>query len=182
VNDPPTLNPLGSLTIPQNFGQQTVTLSGISAGPANEIQRLTITASSSNPGLVPTPAVLYNSPDAAGTLTFTPAANTNGTALITVTVRDDGGTLNGGQDTFAQTLLVTVVPAGTPILQIARSGPTNQLSFATQSGKSYVLEYKNALADPAWTSTAPIPGTGGVVVLIDVPGAGTSRFYRIRVQ
>ena len=35
-----------------------------------------------------------------GTLTFTPAANKNGVANITLYVQDDGGTANGGDDTF----------------------------------------------------------------------------------
>src|SRR5438445_2946175 len=42
VNQPPTLDSLGNLTINENAGQQTVMLSGISSGPTNEIQALTI--------------------------------------------------------------------------------------------------------------------------------------------
>ena len=47
---------------------------------------LTVTATSSNPGLIPKPAVNYTSPQSTGTLTYTPVANANGTATITVTV------------------------------------------------------------------------------------------------
>jgi hypothetical protein len=36
-----------------------------------------------------------------GTLTYTPAANANGVATVTVTARDDGGTGSGGVDTSA---------------------------------------------------------------------------------
>ncbi|MGJ0485597.1 MAG: PxKF domain-containing protein, partial [Methylomicrobium sp.] len=42
-------------------------------------------------------------------LTYTPAANANGSATITLTLSDDGGTANGGVDTSApQTFTITV--------------------------------------------------------------------------
>jgi hypothetical protein len=41
-------------------------------------------------------------------LSFTPASNRSGTAIITVTVRDNGGTTNGGIDTVTRSFTVTV--------------------------------------------------------------------------
>ena len=50
------------------------------------------------------PAVASN-----GTLTYTPAANANGTASITLVLQDNGGTAGGGVDTSApQTFSITV--------------------------------------------------------------------------
>src|SRR5207302_3848543 len=47
----------------------------------------------------------------AGTLNYTPAANANGSATITVVLKDNGGTGNGGVDTTAaQTFTITVNP------------------------------------------------------------------------
>ena len=47
---------------------------------------------------------------AGGTLTFTPAANGNGVAAVTVQARDNGGTANGGTNgSGAQTFTITVV-------------------------------------------------------------------------
>src|SRR5262249_47515391 len=46
---------------------------------------------------------------ASGVLTFTPAANANGTAIVNVTLQDDGGIANGGVDTSApQTFTINV--------------------------------------------------------------------------
>jgi hypothetical protein len=104
VNDPPTLDPIASITLNEDAGAQTINLTGIGTGAANESQTLTVTASSSNTGLVPNPTVNYTSPNASGTLTFTPAANANGTATITVTV-NDGASAN---NTIARTFTVTV--------------------------------------------------------------------------
>jgi Ca2+-binding RTX toxin-like protein len=110
VNEAPTLNPIASpAAILAGAGQQTINLSGISAG-LGESQTLTVTATSSNPSLIPDPTVNYASPNATGSLSYTPVADQTGTAVITVTVRDNGGTANGGVDAITRTFTVTVLP------------------------------------------------------------------------
>ena len=47
-----------------------------------------MTASSTNTALIPNPAVTYASPNATGSLTFTPVAGQSGTATVAVTVTD----------------------------------------------------------------------------------------------
>src|SRR5204862_5109980 len=74
VNQPPTLNTLANMLINQDSGAQTVALSGISSGATNESQTLTVTASSSNPSLIAAPTVTYTSPNATGSISFTPAS------------------------------------------------------------------------------------------------------------
>jgi hypothetical protein len=106
LNQAPTLNTLANVTINENAGEQTVSLSGISSGATNEIQTLTVTASSSNTGLIPNPAVTYTSPNSTGSLRFTPVAFAFGTATITVNV-NDGGTSN---NVVTRTFIVTVNP------------------------------------------------------------------------
>jgi hypothetical protein len=68
---------------------------GVSAGPANESsQALTFVVANDNNALFSVqPAIAAN-----GTLTYTAAANANGTANVTVQLKDDGGTANGGVD------------------------------------------------------------------------------------
>ncbi|MGC3961291.1 MAG: Ig-like domain-containing protein [Verrucomicrobiota bacterium] len=106
VNDMPTLNALSDMTVNEDAGAQTVSLSGISTGATNETQTLTVTAVSSNPSLIPNPTVSYGSPSATGSLSFTPVANANGSATITVTV-NDGQAVN---NTVTRTFNVTVSP------------------------------------------------------------------------
>jgi hypothetical protein len=108
VNDPPALQSIDSPTpILENAGQQIVQLNDISAGPS-ETQVITITAKSDNPTLIPDPKVNYTNPLSAGSLSFTPAAHRSGVANITVTVTDNGGTLNHGVDAITQTFTVVV--------------------------------------------------------------------------
>ena len=63
--------------------------------------------SNSNPGLFSAaPAI-----NAAGNLSFTPAANAFGAATLSVTLSDNGGTANGGSNTFGPVALTITVTA-----------------------------------------------------------------------
>src|SRR6185295_11368834 len=68
-------------------------------------QTLSFTVTNNNNGLFAgQPAVAAN-----GTLSYTPAASATGSATVTVTLKDNGGTANGGSDTSpAQTFTITI--------------------------------------------------------------------------
>jgi hypothetical protein len=104
VNARPTLNPISDLTINENASPQTVNLSGITSGSSNEVQTLKVTASSSNPSVVPNPTVNYSSPNTTGSLSFSAVSNAVGSSVITVSV-DDGQPTN---NSIAQSFTVTV--------------------------------------------------------------------------
>jgi hypothetical protein len=101
INDVPSFTKGADQTVLEDAGARTVTnwATAISAGPNESVQTLTfLITNNTNPGLFSTaPAV---SP--AGALTYTPAPNANGSATITLLLKDGGGTANGGQDTSAQ--------------------------------------------------------------------------------
>ena len=62
VNTAPTFDSIQDpAEIPEDVGEQTINLTGISAGEG-EIQTLTVTATSSNPVVIPHPIVTYISP------------------------------------------------------------------------------------------------------------------------
>ena len=99
----------------ENAGAQTVSpwATAISPGPPDEsAQTLTFLITGN------TNAALFSAPPAVsptGALTYTPAANAIGTATITVTLKDNGGTANGGVDTSAaQTFTITVQHVNQP--------------------------------------------------------------------
>ena len=112
VNDEPSFDLPASpnQTVAQDGGAQTVPgfATNISAGPANESgQTLTFTTSNDNNALFSAqPAI-----SSGGTLTYTPAAGATGTATVSVSLMDDGGTANGGDDTSpTQTFTITIAP------------------------------------------------------------------------
>src|SRR5262249_14605572 len=122
VNQAPTLDPilnpntgLNSFTVLQNTAAaQMVNLTGITAGPGDVGQTLSVFATSSNPALVTNPAVTYTSPGSTGSLPYSVLPNQTGTATITVTVMDNGAVANGAKNTFSQTFTVTVTPVNQP--------------------------------------------------------------------
>lgn len=99
VNDAPSFVTGPNQAVDEDAGPQVVDpwATAISAGPADEAgQTLTFTITgNTNPALFSAaPAV---SPS--GVLSYTPAPSANGSATITLTLSDDGGTANGGVDT-----------------------------------------------------------------------------------
>ena len=83
---------------------------------------------------------------AGGTLSFTPAANANGSAIVSVAAQDNGGTANGGVDTSAtQTFTITVTAV-------------NDAPVFTPGGNVSVLEDSGAHSQP-W-ATAISCGSG----------------------
>jgi hypothetical protein len=76
-------------------------------------------------------------------------------------------------------LKVLVPPQG---LSLTVVGSTASISFQSLSGLNYTLEYKNRLADAAWTSLTPVPGNGATLTLSDPSANVPTRFYRVRVQ
>lgn len=113
VNDAPTLDVLSGVSTNEDDGEQTVNLTGISAGDG-ETQPLLITAVSDSTSLIPDPTVTYSSPGSIGTLAFTPVPNQNGTATITVTVVDGGFdndlTTPDDNGTTSRTVSIAVAP------------------------------------------------------------------------
>ncbi|HWY75137.1 MAG TPA: hypothetical protein VN281_05945, partial [Verrucomicrobiae bacterium] len=69
----------------------------------------------------------------------------------------------------------------TIVASLSLDGTGNaKVSFLSEPGITYVLEYKNSLSDPAWTPLPPgAAGTGGVLVLQDTTGPQPRRFYRV---
>jgi hypothetical protein len=107
VNDAPSFTPDGNVSVNEDSGAYAATwATGISAGPANEAgQTLTFNVSNNNSALFSVqPSIASN-----GTLTFTLAPNAFGSAIVTVSLSDNGGTANGGVDTSAPvTFTITV--------------------------------------------------------------------------
>jgi hypothetical protein len=77
-------------------------------------------------------------------------------------------------------MLVAVTPS--PVLKAAINGGNVHISFPTQTGYSYQVQYSSSLTSPTWTSLgSALPGNGSVQSVDDAIGNGT-RYYRVQVQ
>ncbi len=124
VNDPPTYQPGGDVSVIEGAGPQTrAWASRITPGPQNEAgQAVQISASDDNAALFAPggrPAI-----DRSGTLTFVPRPLASGTATVTVTARDDGGVANGGDDRSSSTFTIEIVAVNQPPTFTGAAGQT----------------------------------------------------------
>jgi hypothetical protein len=127
VNDIPTLSNIADSVVDEDTSTGVIgfTVGDVDTPAAN----LTVSASSSNPALVPVGNIVFGGSAENRTIAVTPATNQYGAATITVTV--DDGSLNAS-DTF----LVTVSPVNdTPIISgladrsINEDGTTGTIPF-----------------------------------------------------
>jgi len=121
--------------------------------------------------------------NANGTLdsTYDPGSGT-GTSVLAVTLQPDGkvllgGAFNGYNGYFYGTFvrLLGDLTANQPHLV----GGTFTVTAYTVVGKTYTLQYKNALSDPNWTSLPAVSGNGSEMTLTDPSATTTARSYRI---
>jgi hypothetical protein len=105
------------------------------------------------------------------TLTNVQPAQAGGYAVVVTNVA-------GSVTSVVASLTLSLPPI---TLQISLAGAQVNISFLSQPGSSYSLEYKHLLQDPAWTPlSAAVPGTGGLMTLQDTNTSADSRYYRLR--
>ena len=126
VNDAPSFTKGADETVNEDAGAQIVNgwATNISAGPPNESSQTVdfIVTNDNNTLFSNQPGV-----SATGTLTYTPAANANGSATVTVQIHDDGGAANGGVDTSAaQTLTISVSAVNDAPVAVDDANSTNE--------------------------------------------------------
>ncbi|MGE0141362.1 MAG: Ig-like domain-containing protein, partial [Ilumatobacteraceae bacterium] len=130
VNDAPQFTDGGAVVTGEDNGPTLVNgwATSITPGPADEsAQATSFTTTTDQPALFATaPSV-----DASGVLSFTPAPNAHGSASITVTAIDDGGTSDGGVDTSAaHTSTITVTPVNDPVVAAGDSATVAEDTIA----------------------------------------------------
>jgi gliding motility-associated-like protein len=101
INKAPVLNAINNVVLCATVNSQTIQLTGASAVEPTQTYTLSI---ASNQALFDALTV-----NAAGLITYQLKPSvTSGVATITVTIKDNGGTANGGVDTYQRTFTITV--------------------------------------------------------------------------
>ncbi|RYY28853.1 MAG: gliding motility-associated C-terminal domain-containing protein, partial [Sphingobacteriaceae bacterium] len=103
VNEAPVLAAIPAQQVCNLPSAQKINLTGITAGPETA-QTATLSISAANPALF---SNLIVSNVASGTATLNYTLTGAGSTAITITVKDNGGTANGGVDSFSQTFTLT---------------------------------------------------------------------------
>jgi alpha-tubulin suppressor-like RCC1 family protein/uncharacterized protein YjbI with pentapeptide repeats len=139
--------------------------------------------------------------------TSVPASTTNVVAITAgayhcLALKADGTLVAWGQSSYGATAVpgdlknvvgiaagtfssVALVSDGTPGPKVLLTAPSwnpggFSVSVPSRSGKVYLLEYKNSLAESNWTGLPLVAGTGQMLRLADPTANGSRRFYRVR--
>ncbi len=126
VNNAPSFTPGPAVVVNEDNAYAAIWATAIDDGdPAAQTLTFEISGNS-NPALFQIAPALA----ADGTLSFTPAADANGSASMSIVLRDNGGTANGGADiSAAQTLSITVTAQNdAPVVDL--NGPAAGSGFA----------------------------------------------------
>jgi uncharacterized delta-60 repeat protein len=163
INDAPSFVKGADQIVPSDITPHTVAnwATSVSAGPLEAGQTVQFLVTSDNPSLFSAgPAI---SPT--GTLTYTFAAGASGTAVVSVQLKDDGGTAGGGTDASAvQTFQITAVPA--PVISpvanqtIDEDGSTGPLSFTVTDVDSPLA---SLMVSTSASNTTLVPAASRVV-------------------
>ncbi len=116
-----------------------------------------------------------------GVLTWTPAASPSAsTNPVTVRVTD-----NGTPPLAATRAFEVVVPAAVSAPRIASiQRPTAngiKITWTTETGITYRLQYKHLLTDSEWTAVGEITATGSTSSLTDTRSLSGQSYYRVLV-
>ncbi len=183
VNDAPEITIGADITVSEDAGPRTFAnwATAVRTGPENEAdQKATVSVTVNRPSL------FSSSPhiDTEGTLTFTPATDSIGTAELEVIVRDDGGTARSGVDSSSRSQF-TITIANTNDLPVILSqvsdlsvnedspliisiddleiqdidNPDGPFSLAVRNGTGYTFSGTTITPAADFTGTLSVPVT-----------------------
>ena len=197
VNDVPTFTPGPNITVLEDSGPFAFPhwASYISAGPMDEYgQVLTFAVTTANSALFSElPAIEAST----GMLTFSTAPDMYGTSVVEVSLKDNGGTENGGVDTSPKiSFTIEILPvndapvfvSGSNISVQEDSGAQTINAWATGIGagpaneQEQLLQFSVSINDPSLFSTQPaIHPLTGALSFTPAPDANGMASVRVRL-
>ncbi len=179
VNDAPvrTAGATNNLTVAENSAFTSLGLGAVTYGPGDPVyeagQTFTYIVTSvpaatlatiylADGTTVVTAGTAYTLAELRG-MQVRPAGTTNGAASFSYNVTDSGGTANGGVDTLAQTLTITVTAVNNPPVVATSAGTTAFTEGANVTSTPVVIDGSIAVsdADNATLASATVRITGG---------------------
>jgi hypothetical protein len=184
VNDTPTISNIPDQTISQNSstGPIDFTIGDIETTAGS----LALSATSSDPTLVPNGNIVFGGSGANRTVRVTPALLRTGTATITVSVSDGTATAS---DSFVVTvnplLSLGITRVSQPALRAtgtsvsgSQSGAQPMLELTGAPGASYQIEASDDFV--SWSPVGTFQSESGSGTFRETSSARRSRFYRVK--
>ncbi|RBL89745.1 T9SS type B sorting domain-containing protein [Chitinophaga flava] len=179
VNQAPTLDIIPDQVMCSITDKQTYQLTG--ASPVEAGQTLTYFVQSDK-AFFSTLTI-----DAGGLLSYSLKPNVSGTANITVTVKDNGGTLNGGVDTLRRTFALKVKAQPQIIITSDKNGDISKgdiVTLTATGGNSYTWTRADGILDGQQSATLrirPLQNTTYEVTATNLDGCTGVQQINIKV-
>jgi VCBS repeat-containing protein len=176
TNVAPSFTAGGDVSVLEDASDQTIVwATNVSVGSPMEVgQAVNFLVANDNPTLFSTqPSIAAD-----GSLTFTPAPNAHGTAVVTVQLRDNGGTALGGSDTSAaQTFVIGIASVNDAPVASADAYSTLEGAPLVIAASGLLTNDNDADGDALLASVVTPPAQGTLVLSHDgsfeyVPAAG----------
>ena len=183
INSAPALAVIANISLPEDSEQQNITLTGISAGPG-ESQAIALSVTSDKLAFFDLLEVAYTSPGATGLLSLKIKPNIFGTALVSVTVTDNGSGVSPHVNRLTQTFTVSILPVNDPpvftsppvTVAVINEQYVYRISVTDADGEKVTLSVP---VKPSWAS---LSGSNGDATLTGTPPAGTSGDVPVKLQ
>nr|WP_276900860.1 lamin tail domain-containing protein [Pedobacter kyonggii] len=182
-NGAPTIDAVTNQAVCYSPANQSIALTGISAGPETA-QNTTLSVTSDHANLFDVLTITPNGTDK-GTITYHLKNNVSGIANITVTVMDNGGTDFGGVDKTTKTFKLTVTSTATASIAgtsaVCLNGAAQTITFTGANGTApYTFTYNiNGGTSRTVTTTA---ASASVTVSAPSNAAGTFTYNLVSVK
>ncbi|GAP68608.1 por secretion system C-terminal sorting domain, partial [Bacteroidales bacterium 6E] len=190
-NAAPTIAEIEDIVVDEDPILIEIPLTNITPNVDCDLQQIiSVEASTDNNTLITGLELEYTQGETTGTLLVTVEPNLNGQATVSITVKDNGGTENGGSDTTVETFTITVVPVpdmpevvipgGTVAIEPGQPVHIDLNDLFTNPDDEDGLTFEVTLPDgsplPEWVEFDPETG-----IISGTPGEGDSGVIEVTI-
>ena len=173
VNEKPTIAAIGNKIACAGTDERVIALTGITAGP-EVAQTLAATISASLPAMFQTLQVNLLA-NGSGEIRYTLNANATGNPTITLTLKDNGGTANGGVDTHVETFNLNVFEIPTATITSSQGNMVDKgvvLTLTAAGGTTYQWESNSSIIGASNTASITVRPQANTTYKVTVSNAG----------
>jgi hypothetical protein len=163
VNMPPVFDPVADITVQEDANPFNVTVTGINNGDCmGDVQQVETITVAGTGNIIKNIAVAYIAGQGSAVLTVSLDENVFGEAVVTITARDNGGTANGGVDSYSSSFKVMVqsvndMPVVTGTLDPQKAEVGNDFSYTLPSGLFTDIDEGDELTCSVTAETGNMP-------------------------
>ncbi|ATL48364.1 hypothetical protein COR50_15005 [Chitinophaga caeni] len=186
VNEPPTVDPISDQKLCSDIMAHTIQVTGVTPGPeSGQTISPSITA---DQDMFDVLVAKYNSNSATITITYKLKPNAVGTAFVTLKVKDDGGSNNGGLDEVSTTFMLTAIAVPTPTISSDKGWEISKGDIArltASGGVTYVWDMADGIMggmNSAILSVRPMQPATYRVTVTNADGCSSSASVDVTVK